>query len=300
MVRFVDAVNGLCNRRTQVSPLAVQRGEAAVTRLLEDTSRKWITNPATKQFVRRPELKRDGVYIRHNSRLQDLLRFSYLVQDAESALLFDRRKCPNNPPPPEVDLLTSYCNYKCNPPLTPLMYKGKTVLDPGTKQRVYCQGLWHCHTNVDNLQTLIRALGDLHTNLSGPYVEECQACIEKNNSLSQEAKDNGMWGSCLDHAQMPRLVKRGDSSLQKEFSSLIKDWTTAMKAGHKRKGNAALSPGEFRKVRKYLMGTRKPENFKLYTMMLFGIKLFLRSDEILTCTLEQYCWEMFQIDPEGV
>ena len=67
-----------------------------------------------------------------------------------------------------------------------------------------------------------------------------------------------------------------------------------------RKGNAALCPSEVRKLRRVLVGSGNQDHFKLYTMILLGIKLFLRSDELLCLTVEQFCTKMAQVDPEGV
>jgi hypothetical protein len=288
---------------TQVSAAAIRRGVSKVGLILAQKSRKWETITPTRQLIRRVDTvrnKRDRVYDQHVCRIADMLRFCYLVQDYESAVVFDRVRTPNNPPPPDADLVKSYLNYKCSTTDTPLMHKGKIVRDCGTGTDIFCQAAWHCPTNVSKTFTTIKALQSLHSNLVGDYIEACPACLDVDNEIEEQWKANGCHGSCETHASQPRLRKRGDVTTEPNVIAQFKNWRTAMQAGHMRKGNAALCPSEVRKLRRVLVGSGNRDNFKWYTMILVGIKLFLRSDELLCLTVEQFCTKMAQVDPEGV
>jgi hypothetical protein len=110
-VRFVDGSRNPSARATQVSDAAIRLGINKVQLILGQESRRWETITPTRQFVRRVDMvrkKEDRVYQQHVGRITDMLRFSYLVQDYESALVFDRVRTPNNPLPPDADLVKSY------------------------------------------------------------------------------------------------------------------------------------------------------------------------------------------------
>jgi hypothetical protein len=202
-VRFVDGSRNPSARVTQVSDAAIRLGINKVQLILAQERRRWETITPTRQFVRRVDMvrkKEDRVYQQQVCRITDMLRFSYLVQDYESALVFDRVCTPNNPLPPDADLVKSYLNYKCSTTDTPLMHLGKIVRDPGTKAQIFCQVAWHCPTNVSKTYTTIKALQSLHTNLVGEYIEACPACMDIDNSISEEWKANGCHGSCQTHA----------------------------------------------------------------------------------------------------
>jgi hypothetical protein len=66
------------------------------------------------------------------------------------------------------------------------------------------------------------------------------------------------------------------------------------------KGNVQLTAGEVRKIRLHLL-TSNPspqswlENLKFFTMILTGISLFLRSEELLTIKMNRFVSDMTMI-----
>jgi integrase len=161
------------------------------------------------------------------------------------------------------------------------------VYDPFTKEQVYCVGSWH-----------MMYPNDLHDR--GTYTPACTSCLNAQHQLTEAAIRQGLKGSCDKHAHAPRLVRTGDVTEDLRVKLELAKWRVATKKGHTRRGNYALSPSEFRLIRTYLLSTNDPENFKLYTMMLLGVKFFLRLNELLSMTVEDFCSKMFQIDHKGV
>jgi hypothetical protein len=139
---------------------------------------------------------------------------------------------------------------------------------------------------------------DLHD--KGTYTPACTSCLNAQHQLTEAAIRHGLKGSCDKHAHAPRLVPTGDVTEDLSVKLELAKWRVVMKKGHTRRGNYALPPSEFRLIQTYLLSTNDPENFKVYTMMLLGVKFFLRSNELLSMTVEDFCSKIFQIDHKGV
>jgi hypothetical protein len=76
------------------------------------------------------------------------------------------------------------------------------------------------------------------------------------------------------------------------------EWKSAMESGHTRKGNFQLTPSEVRKLRKYVLHRGKATDIiVMYMVILGGVKLFLRVEEALSLTVEQFVHKLFQVDP---
>ena len=289
----------------KVSQQAVDLGRSKVCEILSNKWYGWRFGTAedpTPQLVPNPKHPggKDKTYEQYVGRVEDLLRFCYLVGDYESAVLFDRNNCPKNPLPLSPDTLKSYLDHKCGFSGETLVYKGKAVTDPGTSIPVYCTGVWKCHTNIDRTSSLLRTgLGSLHESLRGDYLSKCPECWRIHHSVPGRAP--GTYGSCQEHPNAPLLVTRGDVSSEPQVKKYLKEWREAARNGHLRKGNCALNPSEVRKLQSYLVKNSScPEDFKLYVMILTGIKLFLRADELLNMKVEDFITRMFQVHPNRV
>ena len=215
--RFQDgpAIHGK-KSAVKVSPQAVDLARVKIRKILLDDTYGWrfgTTENPTPQLVPNPKRPggKDKSYDQNIGRIEDLLRFCYLVGDYESAVLLDRSnpKCPKNPLPLRPMTLMSYLDYKCGFLGETLVYNGKDVTDPGTNAPVYCTGVWKCHTNIDRTGSVLRnALGNLHESLQGPYFCTCPECLRIHQSVPDRAP--GTYGSCQEHANAPLLVTRGD------------------------------------------------------------------------------------------
>jgi hypothetical protein len=235
--------------------------------------------------------KLDRQYQKHMTHSTDMGRFCSLVGDHVSGLLYDRANCPNNPWPTRPDTVLAMLNYKCLPSGTPLTYQGASVFDPATGEQVFCTGAWKCPTNIDAFKGMFKKYSTLYQNDlfdQGTYTASCPNCQSSRR------------GWCVKHAKSPRVMPSGDVTEEPTVKAEIKRLTKHLRDTHARRGNYAITPNELRILRKHLLSTNDPENFKLYLMLLGGVKLFLRVNELLSLTVEQFCEKMFQLNPSGV
>jgi hypothetical protein len=90
----------------------------------------------------------------------------------------------------------------------------------------------------------------------------------------------GTYGSCRLHPGRAQIVPKGNPIFSREVMQQLLKTKEDLK-GWKVKGNVQLLPGEVRQLRDYLVGSGTLENFQIYVMILLGIKLFLRADELI-------------------
>jgi hypothetical protein len=71
-----------------------------------------------------------------------------------------------------------------------------------------------------------------------------QLCLNAQQQLTKAIR-KGLKGYCDKHAHAPRLLPTGDVTEDLRVKLELAKWRVAMKKGHKRRGNYALSPSEF-------------------------------------------------------
>ena len=59
-------------------------------------------------------------------------------------------------------------------------------------------------------------------------------------------------------------------------------------AEHEKKGNVKLTPFHVRRLRSHLLSTNDNNLLQLYVMILMGIKLFLRADELINMKMSDF------------
>jgi hypothetical protein len=160
-----------------------------------------------------------------------------------------------------------------------------------------CSSTWHCPTNVKDVSSCLKELTILHDSCGGPYRTQT-ACTDFINA----PKQGGIWGSCEAHANNPVLcdIRRGDVLTYSPLVARMTFWKAKMLKQHVHKGNCQLEPREVRILRTHLVGTRNPFDFQFYVMILTGICLFMRADEVLELTVEKFCEAMFIVQPTKV
>jgi hypothetical protein len=71
-------------------------------------------------------------------------------------------------------------------------------------------------------------------------------------------------------------------------------------SAHKVNGNVQLLPGEIRNLRDYLVGSGTICNLQVYVMILLGIKLFLRVNELLDIQVDDFVKDNYKIPDRQV
>ena len=74
----------------------------------------------------------------------------------------------------------------------------------------------------------------------------------------------------------------------------------ASSANFLKRGNVQLTPSQVRHLHVHLLSTNTVEALQLYVMILMGIKLFLRADELLNLKTSNFCPELFIVSELGI
>jgi hypothetical protein len=108
------------------------------------------------------------------------------------------------------------------------------------------------------------------------------------NVLHNLSQSLGLFRSCIFRANTPNLRTRGcithNPATKNHFNACLKYKTKL----HVTKGCGQLYPSEVRKIRNHLLSRGDPVSSQMWVMILLGIRKFLRSDELITLTMEDF------------
>jgi hypothetical protein len=100
---------------------------------------------------------------------------------------------------------------------------------------------------------------------------------------------------CEEHINDPDVRRKGNSTAERGFVSDMIKYKAYAKEHYRQKGHFQFTPGEVRACRNYLLSQNNPVCFMLYVIMLMGIKLFLRIQEVLEMKVEHLNYVIFYL-----
>ena len=220
---------------------------------------------------------------------QGLLDWSIANQDWESGIILHRTSCPTNPPPVNLDLAIQYMRYRTYEKGT-LLRNHKTdepfLLD-GVP--VLCCGDWRGVSSVGIFRSALTKLHRHYATTKGDYVERCTECTKI--PLEDARKGEG----CRMHPGNPNYWPRGCPSNAEEFKTKINQLTNYVEITYEMRSTIAFLPGELRDIRNHLLSHNNLRHLMLWVVIIVGVKLFLRIDEVLELSYEQFVKEYFVI-----
>ena len=143
--------------------------------------------------------------------------------------------------------------------------------------------------------------------LTGKYQDSCETCLETNEYNKKGERDNPVdfanlqkgraYKKCL-YCTDCNILARGDASLDVDYDKTFHAVCNALAAEHEPNGCSAMSVHEVRQLRTYLLTEGKDsfKNCQMWLMVILGIKLFLRSDEVVKLELSQFRTECAVVD----
>ena len=230
----------------------------------------------------------EGTIADYCRRWAELKQFFILIGDYQSACLCDRVNCPSNPYPIKPESLCMYFSWKFGEKDELLTTYGSTDVQLDILGRaIMCENTWNAPTNLNKARAAVMALHNMYPGiLDGKFQNACDKCQNANGGKGQlQPGQFGVWQSCMTHAGHPLIRPIGNvvtSPIVENHISYLKD----EHADYEKKGATQLLPGEIRTLRNYLIGSGDLFNIQIYVMILLGIKLFLRADELLSLKLE--------------
>jgi hypothetical protein len=230
---------------------------------------------------------KQGTIKEYQSIWYQLRSFAILREDYQSAALLTRELCPDNPLPVRPELLSEYIQWKSMDKGKNLyVYKTRTLVQYRTSEDEFVvlktNGDWKSPGPIYKFRAAMGYLHKLYDNLCQQYFSKCQYCV----ALQLNNNTPGTYRSCVNHAGHPQLRELGDPT----NSTIYKDEEGAARCrveAHVVRGSMQLLPGDVRDLRDHLIGT-DVKSLQIYVMILLGIKLFLRADELLSITMDQF------------
>jgi hypothetical protein len=148
------------------------------------------------------------------------------------------------------------------------------------------------YTSPKSLEALQAAVSKLHSHFEstkGVYHDgKCKDC--------ERLAENGNNEGCQLHLYSPNVCRKGDSTNSTGFMNDLAKYKKYAKEHYTQKGNFQFTPGEVRQCRTYLLSHNDPVMFMIYVMMLVGIKLFLRIEEVIGMTIADFVIDYFIVN----
>lgn len=210
---------------------------------------------------------------------------------------------PRNPLPAVPKTIRHYWMWKCTPKSSPVRERSRSRNNKreGAELKwadgtvMYGCGAWNSPGCVTKSNTALGLLHECHTNLNNVFEEECHECKVYNPNVDFS---KGIVGStlmsCHDHIGRPLLKPRGNAMHDTAVANELRNLKQELGETHEVKGNFQLTPSQVREIRRELLqGSNKGAvatigGTQLYIMILLGVKLFGRSDDVCTVKLGDF------------
>ena len=234
-----------------------------------------------------------GTLKKYNYYLKQLAQFSLLVGCDQTGLLLFRELCPDMPGPVVASTLCSFLSYKCSDTGELILHHrtGEFVINCQTNEPIRADGAWNCPSTLQSCLTAIAKTHNLYPDLLGDQLKYSSACSEclanyRRNLNTGEASPPRPCRTCALVYNRAQVLPRGFVLSDPEVTTHVIKMRNNLK-GHQRSGCIQLLPKDVRQIRLYLLHacpgdqTKCLQNLQVYCMMLVGINLFLRSEELL-------------------
>ena len=243
---------------------------------------------------------------------EEFSRFAWLVGDARSAVICCDAVRPAKAMPADPETLSLFMQYKVNEPNEPVLFSdgqnvswkrgsnsGKTVLGVAH---------WSHPVNLRKFRVAVKMVHRLFNNCRNEYQGSCEDCIaasEQNADGSVNKIDfaspnlSCQYRACI-RCGIPRILPRGDPTTSNVFESCFNSQEKHCENEHVIKGCLALSVKQTRTIRTHLLsdGINKLRNLQLWTLLLVGIRCFLRCDEVASIDISDFALRAIALNKE--
>jgi hypothetical protein len=225
---------------------------------------------------------------------QGLLDWSVANKDWESGIILHRPSCPANPLPVNLDLAIHHMRHRtCEKGAVLRNHKtDEPILLDGSP--VLCCGDWRSVSSVGMFRSALSKLHSHCKTTKGEHVERCAEC----NKIPPEDARKGE--GCRRHPGKPDHWPRGCPSSSAEFKTKINQSTNYVENTCEMRSTIAFLPGKLRDIRNHLLSHNDLKHLMLWMIVILGVKVFLRIDEVLELDHEQFLKECFVVKGSDV
>ena len=231
---------------------------------------------------------------RYKSCWKGLLDFCILIGDYESGIILHRKCCPRNPLPVSLRTAVLFARFK--------HYDTDYILkDPDTNEvvkniygdEVRCIHMWQSRRSIDTYVNSLRKIHSHYGSCQGPYGERCNGC--RALGISEAQKGVG----CTQHLGQPHYERRGSPALDPRFLAMIKIIEKHADETYHGRTTIPFIPSQLRQLRTHLLSQNDLECLMIWTIIVVGVKLFLRVEEVLNLCLEDFLTKYFVVMETG-
>lgn len=277
----------------QISKLDLTLKEHTILGINQAIQRLTFLNDGEQHELIDSDIIADNSYKSYTKQFRGFFKFLALIGDYDSMLVFHNHKekdVVESIVAESVALYIIYKTKKSTEKLTKL--HNKTIMMKDVfGQEIMCRGDWNYTGNADQFLNAITNIQRSIKQSKAEYTDKCQHCI---NAWQSNSNSTG----CRYHIGELKLYRRGNprySDVVTKALSIAKEETQ----DHRSRKCAQLLPSEVETLRKFLFSTNKIADYQLYVMMLLGIHMFLRFDEVAYFSFTQFLPEFTVVRSDG-
>lgn len=224
------------------------------------------------------------------------LDFCIEISDYDSAMIFAREICPADPLPMSPDTAILCLRFHVQEKGTMLKHHktDEPVVSSLTRQPLVCQGDWRSESSISAYSSALAKVHMHYSSTCGEYCEDCEECGKI--PIEQVQKGEG----CRRHPGCPNYWRSGKPNKAPDFSNNRGMMIDYVKSHYTARHTFAFYPGELRNIRIFLLSANDTYKLMLWTIMLVGIKGFLRIDEALNLQVEDLPQDYFAVSANNV
>jgi hypothetical protein len=232
---------------------------------------------------------------RYVSAWNGLRDFAFYTKDYDSAMLVSREHCPDDPFPVSLSTSIHYMDFRCKKAGEPLLHyqTNQPVLDMYNKPMV-CRGDWRSASGLATYRSAVSKVSRHYETTQGVYQEKCDAC----RALGIDVCRAGV--GCASHPGKPHYWPRGNVTKNETFKERFDGMMDFVERTYEVRSSMSFLPDQLRIIRDSLI--HQNDKFKLmyWTIMIVGIKLFGRIEEVLNLKVEDFDQGMFVVTEEDI
>ena len=238
---------------------------------------------------------RESTLKRYESIWKGLLDYCIVTGDYTSAIILDRHQCPLNPFPVSSDTAINYLRmrYLKKDKALKCHKTGQIVVDK-FGQPIQTKGDWRGSSSIGLYRSALSVLHSHYESTRGAYFDECADCREIGLERARKGE------TCPRHIGDSRYHRKGCVTQDDAFVKKIKMAHTYVETHYEARRSFAFTPKNVREAREFFLGQNTIWALMMWTIMILGISLFLRVDEVLEMTVEQFDENFFIIPEPGV
>ena len=252
----------------------------------------------------------------YNKYWGELGRFAFLIGDYITATICHDDLRPADPLPANPNTIGLFYHYKSFTRLNRVKdlsnhhvqytngpHKGQFIVGScsmvanGDRKK----GGWSDPSNIRKCRVALRTLHRAFCAGEFPnaYYAACSKCIKRNEALAGKIN----WRNteqrrfeCCDTCTFHKVKARGDPTYELKCAARFQRVHNMLKDKHRARGALHMTTHQVRVIREHIMSCGSDLKYlQLWTMILMGIQLFLRAEEVTSICLEQFRMESWKV-----